>query len=143
VKRAWILLAVLLVAACGGGSNNKRLTHPQFVVAVERLCAQATNQVRQIPAASGSQLHKDERFSSHVLEIQTKFLKDARKLRPPVRDDALWTKALAYNEKLHATWGRIHDAAARGDAAVARAAAQHLQAIAQNPYYQHLGLKGC
>ncbi len=143
MKRAWILLAVLVVAACGGGSSNKRLTHPQFVAAVERLCAQATDQVRQIPAASGTQLHKDERFSFHVLAIQAKFLKDARKLRPPASDEAVWKKALAYNEKLHATWGRIHDAAARGDAAATRAAVQHLQAIAQNPYYRHLGLKGC
>ena len=143
MKRALLLLAVLLVTACGGGSSNKRLTHAEFVAAVDRLCTQATNEVRQIPAASGSQLHKDERFASHVLTIQSKFLKDARKLRPPVRDVALWKKALAYNEKLHATWGRIRDAAARGDAAATRAAAQHLQAIAQNPYYRRLGLKGC
>jgi hypothetical protein len=112
-------------------------------VAVDRLCAKATNQVRQIPAASGSQLHKDERFASHVLAIQSEFLKDARKLRPPAADAALWKKALAYNEKLHATWRRIRDAAARGDAAATRAAAQHLQVIAQNPYYRRLGLKGC
>ena len=78
-----------------------------------------------------------------MLAIQSKFLKDARKVRPPLSDDALWKKALAYNEKLHATWGRIHDAAARNDGAGVRKAAQHLQAIAQNPYYRHLGLKGC
>lgn len=143
MRRAWILLAVLLVAACGGGSNNKRLTHEQLVGKVDKLCADAAKQVKQIPQASGSALHQDERFAFHLLAIQNDFLQKARKLRPPVRDEELWKKALNYDERLHATWGQIHAAAARGDARAVRDASKHLQAIALNPYFKPLGMKGC
>jgi len=138
-----VLFVALLVTSCGGGNKNARLTHAEFVSRVDKLCQQATSQVKQIPTASGTSLHQIERFVYHLRTIQMQFLSQAAKLHPPVKDEALWSKALEYDNKLLSTWTQIHEAAVRGDAKAARRLYQHLQTIALNPYFKQLGMTGC
>jgi hypothetical protein len=123
VRRASpLLLAILLVAGCGGGSNGQRLTREQYAAKADAVCAKYKQKTDALSRpATLSDLAK---VSDQVLPL----LHDARgelgHLRPPQDEQATATAWLDEFDRITADVEKIRDAAKKNDAAAVQAAAQ-------------------
>jgi hypothetical protein len=142
VKRlvALAFLVVLLVAACGGGGG--RLSHGEFVNRADALCRQSVAELKKLQnPVSIPQLVT---YLKKARPIQRHFLDEARKLKPPVKDEPDWKRALALDDKVLGYYDEMSAAAKRGDQNNLRRVGAALRALpAKNPYEQRLGMTGC
>jgi len=138
-KRFAITVVALLLAGCGGGG---RLSHAAFVKRVDALCKTSIAAAKKVekPTSVG----QIPRYLEHLRPIQARFLEQARKLRPPERDESLWRQALAFDRRVLHQYDLMTAAARRGDQKEVVRISRRLQALpARNPYERRLGMKGC
>ena len=135
-----IPLAVVVLAGCGGGGG--RLSHSDFVKRADELCRTAVAKARAV--AEPQTLSEFPRYLQDLRKIQVRFLADARKLRPPVRDEGDWRRALAFDERVLHQYDLLTGAYRRHDRAAVRRITKRLEALpGRNPYERRLGMKGC
>jgi hypothetical protein len=141
-SRFAIPLAVVLLAGCGGGGGGNRLSHSEFVKRADALCKTAVTQAKAVPKPQS--LSELPRYLDRIRPIQARFLADARKLRAPVRDESVWQRALAFDQRVLKQYKLLAAAARRRDVRSARRISDALAALPErNPYERRLGMKGC
>ncbi len=136
-----LLALVLLAAACGGG-GNQRLSHAEFVRRADALCQASVAELKKIPNPTNITELID--YLKHARPIQARFIDQGRKLKPPLKDQPDWDRALALDEKILGYYDEMAAAAKKGDQNNLRRVTASLQALpAKNPYEQRLGMTGC
>jgi hypothetical protein len=141
MKRALLSIAVLalLAAGCGGGG---RLSHSAFVKRVNELCKTSIAEAKKVEKPTS--ISELPAYLEHLRPIQARFLDQARKLRPPTRDESLWRQALAFDRRVLHEYDLMTAAAKRGDEKEVARISRRLQALpGQNPYERRLGMTGC
>jgi hypothetical protein len=140
VKRILAIAIVLALTGCGG--SNKRLSHAEFVKRADALCHASVGKLKQLQ--NPTNLSELVTYLKEARPIQARFISDARKLRPPLKDEPDWKRALALDEKVLGYYDEMAAAAKRGDQNNLRRVGAILRALpAKNPYEQRLGLQGC
>jgi hypothetical protein len=144
VRRASpLLLAILLVAGCGGGSNGQRLTREQYAAKADAICGKYKQKTDALSRPATLSDLAD--VSDQVLPL----LHDARgelgHLRPPQNEKAT---ANAWLDEFNVVIGdveKIRDAARKNDTAAVQTAAkpalQHNQH--SNDLATQLGMTVC
>ena len=123
VRRASpLLLAILVVAGCGGSSNGQRLTREQYAAKADAVCGKYKQKTDALSRPATLSDLAD--VSDQVLPL----LHDARgelsRLRPPENEQATATAWLDEFDVIISDIEKIRDAAKKNDAAAVRAAAQ-------------------
>jgi hypothetical protein len=123
VRRASpLVLAILLVAGCGGGSNGQRLTREQYAAKADAVCGkykQKTDALSRPASLSGLAAVSDQ-----VLPLLRGARGELSRLRPPESEQATAAAWLDEFDVIVGDIEKIRDAARKNDAAGVRAAAQ-------------------
>jgi hypothetical protein len=136
-----MLVVAALLAGCGGSSGD-RLTHAEFVKRANKLCSDSIAKLKRLENPTG--LPELVTYLEHARPIQSHFLAEARKLKPPLKDVADWRRALAFDETVLRYYDELAAAAKRNDRNNLRRVSATLRALpAKNPYELRLGLEGC
>jgi hypothetical protein len=123
VRRASpLLLAILLVAGCGGSSNDQRLTRDQYAAKADAICGKYTQKTDALSRPATLSDLAD--VSDQVLPL----LRDARteldRLRPPQDEEAIANAWLDEFAVIIRDVEQIRDAAKKNDKTAVQAAAQ-------------------
>jgi hypothetical protein len=117
-----VLLAILLVAGCGGSSNGQRLSREQYAAKADAVCSKYKHKTDALSRPAS--LAGLAAVSDQVLPL----LRDARgelgRLRPPESEQATATAWLDQFDLITTDVKKIRDAAKKNDAAAVQAAAQ-------------------
>jgi hypothetical protein len=110
------VLAVGLVAGCGGGSSSHaKLSHADFVKKADAICADYNKQTAKLPRANSY-----DTIVTYAQQLQ-KIAKDSvgrfRQLNPPDDERANWKAFARAGDQLIATARQLEQAARRKDSA--------------------------
>jgi len=141
-RAAFLVLAVVLLAGCGGG-GGKRLSREEYVSKADAICGKYNQQTKAL--ANPSNLAELAAVADKTLPILDNALKDLRKLKPPEDEQATVDQWLGQVEKLKGDLKEIRDKAERSDMqgveAVVPKAQEHNSR--SNQLATQLGLKVC
>jgi hypothetical protein len=144
VRRAsTLLLAIVLVAGCGGGSSGPRLTREQYAAKADAICTKYKQKTDALSRPSTLSDLAD--VSDQVLPLLHKAKGELKHLRPPQDEEATANAWLDEFDVIVNDVEKIRDAAKKGDTAAIRAAAapalQHDQH--SNDLATQLGMTVC
>jgi hypothetical protein len=139
VRRASsLLLAIVLVAGCGGGgAAGARLTREQYASKADAICGKYKLQTNAL--ARPSTLTELAKVTDQVLPILDHARSELRKLRPPAREQATADAWLQQFDVIVDDLKKIRDKAAGNDAAAVQSLAQ--AALRDNEHANELGRK--
>jgi hypothetical protein len=143
VRRAvFLVLALVLLAGCGGG-GGKRLSREEYVSKADAICGKYNQQTKAL--SNPSNLTELAAVADKTLPILDNALKDLRKLKPPVDEQATVDKWLDQVANLKGDLKDIRDKAKSNDMqgvqAVVPKAQEHNNR--SNQLATQLGLKVC
>jgi hypothetical protein len=106
------------------------------------LCRQSVAKLNELP--NPVSIVELATYLKDARPIRTHFLDEARKLKPPLKDERDWNRALALDERVLAYYDEMAAAARKGDQNDLRRVTAALRALpAKNPYEERLGIQGC
>jgi len=109
VRRAsFLLLALVLVAGCGG-SGGKRLTKEEYASKADAICAKYNGEVKKLD--NPQNLSELARVADETLPILDNAITDLKKLNPPAAEQAKADQWLSQVEKLKDDLTEIRDRA--------------------------------
>jgi hypothetical protein len=136
------LLAVVLVAGCGGG-GGKRLSREEYAAKADAVCRKYNEQTKAIE--NPTNLRDLAKVADKTLPILDNALSDLRKLKPPENEQAKVDEWLAQVENLKGDLTEIRDKAKDNDMqgvqAVVPKADEHNNR--SNELATELGMKVC
>ena len=137
------MLAVALVAGCGGGGGGKRLTRDEYATKADAICGKYTQQTKAL--ANPKSLSDLADVADKSLPILDHAISDLRKLKPPANEQSTVDQWLAQVENLKGDLKEIRDKAKTSDIqgvqAVVPKATQHNRQ--SNQLATELGMKVC
>ena len=136
------MLAVALVAGCGGG-GGKRLTRDEYATKADAICGKYTQQTKAL--ANPTNLSDLAGVADKTLPILDHAISDLRKLKPPADEQSTVDQWLTQVENLKGDLQEIRDKAKTSDvqgvqAVVPRATQDNKQS---NQLATQLGMKIC
>ncbi len=141
-RAVFLVLALVLLAGCGGG-GSKRLSREEYISKADGICGKYNQQTKAL--ANPSNLTELAAVADKTLPILDNALKDLRKLKPPVDEQATVDKWLDQVANLKGDLKDIRDKAKsndmRGVQAVVPKAQEHNNR--SNQLATQLGLKVC
>ena len=142
-RAPYLLLAIVVVAGCGGGSGDGRLTKQSYAAKADAICTKYRMQTGALPNPTNTAQLVN--VVDKTLPILDSALKDLRALTPPADERAAADQWLAQFGKLTNDLRQIRDKAAtqdlQGVAAVARRAQR--DNAKSNELGTRLGFKVC
>ena len=137
------MLAVALVAGCGGGGGGKRLTRDEYATKADAICGKYTQQTKAL--ANPKSLSDLAVVADKTLPILDHAISDLRKLKPPANEQSTVDQWLAQVANLKGDLKEIRDKAKTNDVqgvqAVVPQATRHNRA--SNQLATQLGMKVC
>ena len=137
------MLAVALVAGCGGGGGGKRLTRDEYATKADAICGKYTQQTKAL--ANPKSLSDLADVADKSLPILDHAISDLRKLKPPANEQSTVDQWLAQVANLKGDLKEIRDKAKTNDVqgvqAVVPQATRHNRA--SNQLATQLGMKVC
>lgn len=137
------MLAVALVAGCGGGGGGKRLTRDEYATKADAICGKYTQQTKAL--ANPKSLSDLADVADKSLPILDHAISDLRKLKPPANEQSTVDQWLAQVGNLKGDLKEIRDKAKTNDVkgvqAVVPQATRHNRA--SNQLATQLGMKVC
>ena len=137
------MLAVALVAGCGGGGGGKRLTRDEYATKADAICGNYTQQTKAL--ANPKSLSDLAAVADKTIPILDHAISDLRKLKPPANEQSTVDQWLAQVENLKGDLKEIRDKAKTNDIqgvqAVVPQATRHNQQ--SNRLATQLGMKVC
>ena len=91
MRVATLTLAVVALAACGGGSS--RLSHDELVKRANAICTQQATTIAQIPRGPANAINATG-YLGAVISVYEKAVKQFHGLRPPADDEAAYAAFL-------------------------------------------------
>jgi len=105
---SFLLLALVLVAGCGGG-GGKRLTKEEYASKADAICAKYNGEVKKLD--NPQNLSELARVADETLPILDNAITDLKKLNPPAAEQAKADQWLSQVEKLADDLTEIRDRA--------------------------------
>lgn len=109
----FLVVAIALVAGCGGGGDGARLTKEEYASKADAICGQYNQQVSEL--SNPQNLTELEKVADQTLSILTKAIKDLKKLTPPAGEQAKADQWLSQVENLEDDLTEIRDGARDND----------------------------
>lgn len=107
-RASFLLLALVLVAGCGG-SGGKRLTKEEYASKADAICAKYNGEVKKLD--NPQNLSELARVADETLPILDNAITDLKKLNPPAAEQAKADQWLSQVEKLKDDLTEIRDRA--------------------------------
>jgi hypothetical protein len=111
-RAAFLVLALVLLAGCGGG-GGKRLSREEYASKADAICGKYNQQTKAL--ANPSNLTELAAVADKTLPILDNALKDLRKLKPPANEQATVDKWLDQVANLKGDLKDIRDKAKSND----------------------------
>jgi hypothetical protein len=142
VRRFTLVLAVVALAACGGGSG--RLSQAELEKRASAICTQQANTVIQIPRGPANATNATG-YLGAVLSVVEKGVKQFHTLKPPADEQAQYDAFLAALDRNVNILRTLRAAAAsqQRKAYVVGLADLHRSRLRLNRIERQLGLTGC
>lgn len=136
------LLALVLVAGCGGG-NGERLSHEEFVAQADAICERQVAKIKAVPQPES--LEELDEYAEKVIPLAKEEVEQLHELEPPQADEEKVEQMLDDVEATVSAVERIGEAAKAGDQAQLQAAIAEGQAADARAERtsRELGLKVC
>lgn len=107
-----LLLGIVVLAGCGGG-GSKRLSKAEYASKADAICGKYNQQTKSLQ--NPSNLSDLAKVADKTLPILGNALKDLRKLKPPVDEQATVDQWLTQVENLEGDLTEIRDKAKTND----------------------------
>jgi hypothetical protein len=105
----FLLVAIALVAGCGGGGSGTRLTKEEYASKADAICGKYNRQVGEL--SNPQNLSELEEVADQTLSILANAIKDLKKLTPPASEQAKADQWLSQVENLEEDLTKIRDGA--------------------------------
>jgi exonuclease V gamma subunit len=105
----FLLVAIALVAGCGGGGSGTRLTKEEYASKADAICGKYNRQVGEL--SNPQNLSELEGVADQTLSILANAIKDLKKLTPPASEQAKADQWLSQVENLEEDLTKIRDGA--------------------------------
>jgi chromosome segregation ATPase len=105
----FLLVAIALVAGCGGGGSGTRLTKQEYASKADAICGKYNRQVKDL--SNPQNLSELEKVADQTLAILANAITDLKKLNPPASEQAKADQWLTQVENLEEDLTEIRDGA--------------------------------
>lgn len=105
----FLLVAIALVAGCGGSGSGPRLTKEEYASKADAICGKYNRQVGEL--SNPQNLSELEEVADQTLSILANAIKDLKKLTPPASEQAKADQWLSQVENLEEDLTKIRDGA--------------------------------
>jgi hypothetical protein len=105
----FLLVAIVLVAGCGGGGSGTRLTKREYASKADAICGKYNRQVRGL--SNPQNLSELEKVADQTLSVLASAIRDLKKLSPPASEQAKADQWLTQVENLEEDLTEIRDGA--------------------------------
>jgi hypothetical protein len=105
----FLLVAIALVAGCGGGGSGTRLTKQQYASKADAICGKYNQQVRGL--SNPQNLSELEKVADQTLSVLASAIRELKKLSPPASEQAKADQWLTQVENLEEDLTEIRDGA--------------------------------
>ena len=110
MRRAFLLAACLVLAACAGG-GSKRLSREDYAKQADAVCTRFNRQQPALPSLQNVTTAQVARLADRTLPLLDKTIADLRRLAPPKDEQDLADRWLAALRRLRVDALRIRDRA--------------------------------
>jgi hypothetical protein len=107
------------------------------------VCASAIEQIAATPPPGLSNLNQTALYIVHLKHVALYVLHEEQRIKPPVADEAIWRKEIAFHEGIIRVLDRLRAAALNGNRRALRRNYSLLKNFAHSPYEKRLGITGC
>jgi chromosome segregation ATPase len=105
----FLVVAIALVAGCGGGGDGTRLTKQEYASQADAICGKYNRQVKEL--SNPRNLSELEKVADQTLSILANAINDLKKLNPPASEQAKADQWLSQVENLEEDLTEIRDRA--------------------------------